>query len=117
APSAQALLADFPHVAAWRARVDALGEGDRRDVTPAEALAAARDAEPAAGGGVAASEPNGLTAGAEVRVTADDYGFDPVAGVLVGATEDEIAIRRADPMLGAVVVHFPRFGFRVTAAA
>jgi glutathione S-transferase len=116
APNAHALLTEFPQVAAWSARVDALGEGDRRDVAPAEALAIARDAEPAASSGVVAGEPNGLVAGAEVRVTADDYGFDPVAGVLVGATADEIAIRRADPTLGAVVVHFPRFGFRVAPA-
>jgi glutathione S-transferase len=116
APGAQALLGDFPRVAAWQARVDALGEGDRRDVSPADALAAARDAEPAPPTGVAAGEPNGLAAGAAVTVTPDDYGFDPVAGALVAASADEVAIRRTDPALGAVVVHFPRFGFRVAPA-
>ena len=46
-------------------------------------------------------------------ITADDYGFDPVAGTLVASSADEIAVRRDEPALGAVVVHFPRFGFRV----
>ena len=49
----------------------------------------------------------------EVTVTPDDYGFDPVAGTLVASSVDEVAIRRSDPAVGEVVVHFPRFGFRV----
>ena len=50
-----------------------------------------------------------------MTVTPDDYGFDPVAGTLVASSAEEIAIRRSDPAVGAVVVHFPRFGFRVGA--
>src|SRR5262249_19711444 len=61
APSAQGVLAEFPRVAEWRARVEALGEGDRRDVPAAEALAVARGAEPAPSTGLAPGEPNGLT--------------------------------------------------------
>jgi hypothetical protein len=61
-------------------------------------------------------EPNGLAAGTKVTVTADDYAFDPVAGTLAAATADDVAIRRSDPALGAMVVHFPRFGFRVAPA-
>jgi hypothetical protein len=49
-------------------------------------------------------------------VTPDDYAFDPVAETLVTATADEVAIRRSDPAVGAVVVQFPRFGFRVAPA-
>ncbi len=113
APRAHALLDGFPRVAAWRSRVEALGEGDRRDVSPEEALAEARAAEPDAPGGVAPGEPNALVAGCEVTVTPDDYGFDPVAGTLVTAAAEEVAIRRTDPDLGTVVVHFPRLGFRV----
>src|SRR5262249_25614701 len=79
----------------------------------AEALAAARDAQPMASPGVDPREPNGLAAGMDVTVTPDDYGFDPVAGTLVASSVDEIAIRRSDPAVGTVVVHFPRFGFRV----
>jgi glutathione S-transferase len=97
-------------------RVDALGVGERSDMTRAEALAVARDATPAPGTGVAPHEPNGLTAGARVTVTPDDYGFDPVAGELVTAGVHEVAVRRHDPAVGDVVVHFPRIGFRVAPA-
>jgi hypothetical protein len=51
-----------------------------------------------------------------VTVTPDDYAFDPVAGELVCSSAHEIAIRRQDPAVGEVVVHVPRFGFRVTRA-
>jgi hypothetical protein len=95
------------------ARVEAMGQGDRCDVAAADALAFARDAQPAPPSGVDPREPSGLAAGMEVTVTPDDYGFDPVAGTLVASSADEIAIRRSDPAVGTVVVHFPRFGFRV----
>jgi len=109
----QALLAEFPRIGAWMASLEAMGQGDRRDVAAADALALARATEPIAAAGVDPYEPNGLAAGMEVTVTADDYGFDPVAGTLVASSVDEIAIRRTAPAVGNIVVHFPRFGFRV----
>jgi hypothetical protein len=48
-----------------------------------------------------------------VKVSADDYGRDPIAGEIVFSNAHEIAIRRSDPMVGEVVVHFPRAGFVV----
>jgi hypothetical protein len=36
-----------------------------------------------------------------------------VRGAVVGASADEIAVRRSDPRCGEVVVHFPRLGYRV----
>jgi glutathione S-transferase len=116
APGGQALLAEFPRLTAWMAAIAALGQGDRQDVTPADAIAVARAAEPAPSGGVDPREPNGLQAGMPVHVTPDDYAFDPVAGELVASSVDEVAIRRSDPAVGTVVVHFPRFGFRVAPA-
>jgi glutathione S-transferase len=85
-------------------------------VTPADALAIARESRPAAGGDVDPAEPNGLAPGMPVTVTADDYAFDPVAGELVQSSADEVAVRRRDPAVGEVVVHFPRYGFRVARA-
>ena len=113
APSAGALTGGFAHVRAWMERVDTLGNGDIHPLDPAEALAVAR-ASTAQSGTVEPGEPNGLAAGDTVAVTPDDYGFDPVRGVVVAASANEIAIRRSDPNLGDVVVHFPRVGFRVS---
>ena len=54
--------------------------------------------------------------GAEVRIRADDYGRDVVRGELIHAGIDEIAVRREDPIVGTVVVHFPRLGYDLRAA-
>jgi glutathione S-transferase len=113
APQAKGTIDAAPHVARWMERLDAMGHGARTPMTPDEALAIARDATPAPGTGVAPGEPNDLAAGRRITVTPDDYAFDPVAGELVSASVHEVALRREDPALGAIVVHFPRIGFRV----
>jgi glutathione S-transferase len=113
APSAGPLLEPFRYVRAWMERVDAIGNGDLHPLEPSEALAIARRSTPA-GGNVAPGEPNGLTAGDTVTITPDDYGFDPVAGAIVAASEHEVAVRQSTPDLGEIVIHFPRIGFRVT---
>jgi glutathione S-transferase len=116
APGARDLLAPFTHVAAWMGRLEAMGDGDKTVLAPADALAIARAATPAPGV-VAPGEPNGLAAGDAVSVTPDDYGFDPVTGTLHAASAHEVAVRRTDPALGEIVVHFPRVGFRVSAVS
>jgi glutathione S-transferase len=103
APGASELLEEFARLRAWRDRVDALGEGERSAMTPAEALAIAKESRPETVQG----------GGQRVSVVPDDYAFDPVAGELVTSTAHEIAVRRTDPALGEIVVHFPRIGFRV----
>jgi glutathione S-transferase len=116
APGTGTLLAPFGRVGAWMARVDALGHGERHAITPGDALTVARAATPTAGT-VEPGEPNDLVAGEPVSVVPDDYGFDPVAGTLAVASATEVAVRRMDPALGDVVVHFPRIGFRVVRGA
>jgi glutathione S-transferase len=51
-----------------------------------------------------------------VKVSADDYGRDPVAGEIVFTNAHEIAILRRDSQVGDIVVHFPRAGFVVANA-
>jgi glutathione S-transferase len=113
APQAKAVLDAAPCVARWMERLDAMGHGERTPMTPEEALAIARDATPVSGSGVAHGELGNLAVGQRITVTPDDYAFDPVAGELVSASVHEIALRREDPALGTLVVHFPRIGFRV----
>ena len=50
-----------------------------------------------------------------VRIRADDYGRDPVEGVLVFIDTTEIALRRHDDKVGEIVVHFPRLGYDLRA--
>ncbi len=107
------VLDRMPHLVAWEARVRGIGHGTRRTLDPEAALDIARDAESAEPERRDPDEPNGLAPGDTVEVGADDYGRDPVRGVLVSSSAQHIALRRADPRVGTVVVHFPRAGFVV----
>jgi glutathione S-transferase len=110
-PPAAAELARTPGLAAWADRVAAIGHGESRPMTPAEALAIARDAKPDTTPRRDGGDPNGRKPGDRVAVFPDDYGRDPVAGTIVAHDAQEIAILREDPQLGEIVVHFPRAGF------
>ena len=82
-------------------------------MTSADALAAARDAEPMK------MSPSGPAAGSdyqlgdEVAIAADDYGPEQTGGRVTAISVDSVTIERQDAALGAVAVHFPRAGYRV----
>ena len=107
-PPAAKLFESMPGVAEWMARVTAIGHGTRSTVSREAALDAARDAVP---------EPSEVAPqdvellGAEVSVAADDYGRDPIRGVLVGSSDVHVTIMREDARVGQVAVHFPRLGY------
>jgi glutathione S-transferase len=103
-----ARTASFPHVAAWIARVEAIGHGTPSDMSAAEALAIARDTTPAVREEV--DPVSGFTAGQSVTVRTEDPGADPVAGTLARLTARAIVVLREDPHIGRVAVHFPRIG-------
>jgi len=108
-----ALIDAWPNVVAWEGRVKDVGHGNRMELPRDEALAIAKAAtsivEPATDPG----EPNGLKVGDTVMVMADDYGRDGISGELVSSSAQHIALKRTDPQVGEVVVHFPRAGFLV----
>ena len=81
-----------------------------------QALDAARDATSIASVIPDPRDPIGRKPGQTVTVTPDDTGRDPVVGELVASGVHEIVIRRSDPAVGEVCVHFPRAGFVVTSA-
>lgn len=100
-PALAEAIAERPALAAWAARIEAFGPGDVRPMSTSEALAIARESQPAAGDGE------------EVAVFADDYGTEATRGRLVRRTADAITLRRTDPVAGEVAVHFPRAGYRI----
>jgi glutathione S-transferase len=110
------LLAPFPKLLDWEARMQAIGHGSRREIDAADALAVARASMPAQPREVIDDEL-GLRHGARVTVTPDDYGRIPVEGDLVTLTPCEVAVRRVTPETGEVIVHFPRSGYRVAPAS
>jgi len=114
--SAAGIIAGCPHLGAWFARIEALGTGEATPLAADDALAIAAASTPAAAAAGDGDDPSGARRGQRVTVTPDDYAFDPVGGEVVTLGVREIAIRRTDPALGDVVVHFPRAGYRVTPA-
>ena len=115
-PALMDKLGAVPHLRAWEQRVKAIGHGRRSEITPAEALDIARASTSATAERLDPEEPNGFAPGDAVSVNADDYGRDRVAGTLVASSATRIAIRRTDPRVGDVVLHFPRAGFVVQRA-
>ena len=113
--SAAAPLDGFPRLLSWAERVAAIGHGRRSSMTSKQALGVARTATSIAKASTDAKDPIGRKPGQIVSVTPDDTGRDPVIGELVTSGIDEIVIRRRDPAIGEVCVHFPRAGFVVTA--
>lgn len=111
------LFDEFPHVKDWAARMAAYGHGTPTPLEAGEALAIAKAAQPTTKEAVDANDPVGRKPGQSVTVTADDTGRDPVTGVLVASSPSEIVIRRRDPAIGDVDLHFPRAGFVVAPAA
>ena len=106
-------VARRPFLAGWFARIEDFGPGKASPMTAGEALAIARDSKPA--DLPASREPaSNLAPGAAVAITADDYGREVTHGTVVRAIADEITIRREDPALGEIAVHFPRSGYRIT---
>ncbi|MBI3678240.1 MAG: glutathione S-transferase [Proteobacteria bacterium] len=108
------LLKEFPLIEAWCGRVKAIGHGLHTSIDSKEALRIAKEATPDAKRADDPFDPQGLKPGDNVKVGADDYGKDQIAGEIVFGNAHEIAILRSDPSVGDVVVHFPRAGFTVT---
>jgi glutathione S-transferase len=103
-------IAPFGRINEWMGRIREIGHGDPTPLSPVDALRMAADAVPAAPR-VPTCFDEDPDLGTMVRIRADDYGRDPVEGKLDFLDDREIAIRREDPQIGTVVVHFPRLGY------
>lgn len=115
-PTAFSHAQKFPNLMRWFERIDAMGYGAMTPMDADEALRIAKAANPATQPSSDPADPNGVKPGARVAVTPDDYAFDPVVGTVVLSTIQEIAIEREDPAVGRIVNHFPKIGFRISAA-
>ncbi|BBP02716.1 glutathione S-transferase [Sulfuriferula plumbiphila] len=113
--AAREFLAEFPMLNAWAQRMQAIGHGTSTPMTPIEALAIAKAAEPATGEKTDAHDPQGLKPGMKVTIVPITHGGDqPIAGTVRAVDRDTIAVSREHADCGRVAVHFPRVGYRVT---
>ena len=113
-PPVAHVLAPFARLTDWYERVQGFGHGTHEPMGSGDAIGVARAS--ASTTAVGFDESQGFARGDEVTVTPTDYAQDPVAGRLVGLTDDEVAIERHDERAGRVVVHFPRIGFQIKAS-
>lgn len=114
-PVTSPLVDDYPSVAAWLDRVLGFGHGSLVQMDASTAIDIARQATPAALPDEPFKQLEGFALGQQVAIAATDYGVDPVVGELLFVGRDELIVRREDPRAGIVHVHFPRFGFSLTA--
>ncbi|MDH3378163.1 MAG: glutathione S-transferase family protein [Gammaproteobacteria bacterium] len=111
---AEPLLNQFPRLLEWYGRVADVGHGSPTDMTASEALDIAAASSPENNAGIDPQDPQGLAAGQRVAVAPDGDGGDPeVIGELATLNNAEIAIRREEPLVGEIIVHFPRVGYTV----
>jgi glutathione S-transferase len=107
-------LSEFKDLVRWEENVRKIGHGSASDMDPMDAIARAKEMEPAASTGVADHEPQGLAVGQSVTVQPDvNGGEQPVAGALRYADAETVVIERSAEDVGTVCVHFPRAGYRI----
>ncbi|MEN2975851.1 glutathione S-transferase family protein [Tistrella bauzanensis] len=107
------VMAEYLNAQAWTGRVREFRHGTREDMMAEQALAIAREASPIAADPMGEPDENAPAPGTRVTVTPDDFGRDPVEGEVMAASRRRISIRREDPEVGEVAVHFPRIGYVV----
>jgi glutathione S-transferase len=109
-------LAGFPAVRTWMDRIAGIPDAEHTPTEAEEALRICCESptgfEPVA----PFVEVNGVQRGRRVAVRTTDYGRDPVEGLLVGSSANEVVVERSDPRAGTVYVHFPRLGYEVAEA-
>lgn len=113
---AQDLLTPWPSVAAWLARMQAIGHGGMQAFDAEQAIAVAARAQPMAIGsnGLPDSDTldeHGIALGTPVQIAATSFGREPSMGVLVAATRTHYSLRYDNLRVGTVHVHFPRIGY------
>jgi len=107
----------FEQVIAWYQRMTAFGHGQATTISGSDALVIASAAEPALIVQQDAQPIGKLALGDSVDITPIDYGKQATRGKLLIANLQELAVQRCDLQLGNTVVHFPRLGFQMHAAA
>ncbi len=110
-PEFAAAMKPFEKSAQWAQRMSAMPEGERTEISSADALGVAKEASPIIGESDAL-ENSGFVLGERLRVFAED-GRCSVEGELVQICENEIVLLRNDDAVGEIAVHFSRSNFTI----
>ena len=110
-PVIDSILDATPLVRDWANRMAGFGHGKEHALTAADAIQAAKNAQPVPLTDDVFQDEHGFPLGTQVTVAADSFGTEPTQGKLVAATRTRLTLERSDPLTGTVHVHFPRMGF------
>lgn len=110
------ILAATPAVSEWLDRLDACGHGRLDRFSAADAITVAARSEPEPPGrnllvDSAFQDDHGISLGSAVTVTPESFGTEATEGELRAATRTHYTLRRTDPRVGTVHIHFPRIGY------
>ena len=110
------ILAITPSVTEWMDRMHALGQGLPEKFGSGDAVTVASKADPMPAGSnllvdSSFQDDHGIALGSRVTVTPESFGPEATDGELVAATRTHYSLRRTDPRVGTVHVHFPRIGY------
>lgn len=94
----------------WYRRITDLGDGNRAELDPQQALTIARDNTPRA---LPKNSKKHKNIGQQLNIAPSDYGRDAVIGKLVASTEQRWIIARETTEFGKLHVHFPKQGFEI----
>ena len=110
------ILGITPSVTEWMDRMHALGQGMPEKFGSGDAVTVASKADPMPTGSnllvdSGFQDDHGIALGSRVTVTPESFGPEATEGELVAATRTHYSLRRTDPRVGTVHVHFPRIGY------
>jgi len=114
-PSRDALLSRFPALTAWADRIAAIGHGQPQPLDAQESLAQAKAAQ-----SETPWQPDWPAVEDErlhrtMNLCPDDYGRDPVTGVVTAVSDRHLTLSREAPGIGTVRIHVPRANFELSA--
>ena len=104
------ILEPYPSIKSWMGRINELGTGTSENMTPRQAIQAARETSPATPRSSRAMNFDPAL-GTVVAIRPEEYRTEEVVGEVVLLDQNEMAIRRTDDDAGTVIVHFPRIGY------
>ncbi len=110
------IFAATPAVLEWMDRVAALGMVRMEKFSAEDAITVATGAEPLPLVGDVFQDEHGIALGSSVSIAAESFGTEPTHGELLAATRTRYTLRRQDPRVGTVHVHFPRIGYTLRKA-
>lgn len=91
-------------------RVAAFGHHQHTELSSTAVLAIAHEIEPLPTRFISSGRYHN---GAQVSIQPVEHTSPAVFGTLIGIDEDRITLRREEPTVGIVHVHFPRFGYQL----